>query len=144
MTAAVGRHGVSVLAWVVMPERIHLIVYDEEARPLGPFLQTLKDPVAREVLARWRELDAAILTRLRSKAGSTHFWQAGGGYDRNVVDRKLIEKIRYVRGNPIERGLSPDGVSWKWSSARAYREWPDAIEPPVAFDLVPNHRGELT
>ena len=144
MGTAIERHELAMLAWVVMPEHVHLIVYSEENRPLGAFLQSLKDPFAREVIAQWRPLDAAVLPKLRSKTGSTHFWQPGGGHDRNVVGEELIEKIRYVHQNPITRGLSPDSVSWKWSSAARYRGLPGAVGPTVAAELIPVHRGELT
>ena len=72
-------------------------------------------------------MHAGILSKPRSDTGSMHFWQPGGGYDRNVVGDELIEKIRYVQENPIRRGLSPDSVSWRWSSAAIYRELPGAI-----------------
>ena len=141
---AMTRHDVSLLAWVVMPEHVHLVVYREDDRPLGAFLQTLKDPFARGVLRRWRELDAPVLPRLRDKAGSTHVWQAGGGYDRNVVGNELVEKIRYVHRNPVRRGLVTDSLEWPWSSAAAYRALPESDGPPIAFDLLSSPWGDLT
>ena len=55
------------IAWVVMPEHVHLIVHTEVEAAVTRFLQTLKDRFAREVLARWRKLDAAILPRLKTR-----------------------------------------------------------------------------
>ena len=137
MIAALTIHRVSMLAWVVMPEHIHLIVFPENAGAIPAFLRTLKRPFSRTLLDRWRSVDAPILPQLRDRAGHPHVWQPGGGYDRNVVGTELIEKIRYVHRNPIDRGLSPDSVSWKWSSAATYAGRPDAIGPPIAFDLLP-------
>jgi len=45
--------------------------------------------------------------------------------------------------NPIERGLAKTTVEWKWSSARTYFNPDDLAGPPIAFDLVPDHRGDL-
>ena len=148
LSAAADRHAAAVLAWVVMPEHVHLIVYfaSPDAGPdhVPVFLRSLKQPFARTVLNRWRTLNAPVLRRLHDRSGTARFWQPGGGYDLNVIGEELVEKIRYVHANPIRRGLSPDSVGWCWSSARAYRSRPDAIGPPIAFDLVPNHKGELT
>lgn len=139
-------HRATVLAWVVMPEHVHVIVYFEPADtdPVPAFLRRLKHPFARTVLNRWRTLNATILPRLHDTAGTARFWQPGGGYDRNVVGHEWVEKIRYIHKNPITRGLASDSVSWRWSGAAAYRRFPGAIGPPIAFDLVPTHTGELT
>jgi putative transposase len=126
----------SVLAWVVMPEHVHLVLFPEPAEALSAFLATLKRCFSTEVFARWRELDAGILPKLRDRSGDTHFWQLGGGYDRNVVGDELLEKVRYCHRNPIARGLVARSVDWRWSSARAYESL-DTIGPPIALDLLP-------
>jgi hypothetical protein len=66
-----------------------------------------------------------------------------GGYDRNVLGDELIEKIRYIHRNPVTRRLTDDSFSWRWSSAAAYagRSDPDAL--PIAFELIPQHQGQL-
>ncbi|HEV7301928.1 MAG TPA: transposase [Tepidisphaeraceae bacterium] len=139
--AATLRHEVRLIAWVVMPDHLHLIVCQPSGQPLTPFLQALKRPLAAEVFARWRALNAPILSKLQAPDGRrAHFWQPGGGYDRNVLGVELIEKIAYVHRNPIRRGLTTDSVSWVWSSARAYADQDEPGHPPIAFDLVP--RGD--
>jgi putative transposase len=142
LRTALDRYSVALLAWVVMPEHMHLILFSDSADRVPLAARTTKRLLARDVLERWRALDAPILPRLRDRAGNVHFWQAGGGYDRNVTGAELLEKIRYMHGNPVVRGLAPDSVSWPWSSARAYRGETAAL--PIAFDLLPSHVGELT
>lgn len=72
--------------------------------------------VAKRVLARWRALEAPILERVASRTGP-RFWQAGGGFDRNVRDEdELSREIRYVHENPVERGLVAAADAWPWSS----------------------------
>jgi len=132
LAAARARDGFRLFAWVVMPEHIHLVVWPD-ATPLSKTLAGLKRGFAREVIARWRELDASILTRLEDTRGATRFWQRGGGYDRNIRDDdELREKIRYTHENPVKRGLVAKEFDWPWSSARWYagdRSGPVPIDP---------------
>ena len=113
---------VQLAGWVLMPDHVHLLILPEVDRLTVPqMLSALKRPVARRVLDRWRELDAPILARLADQAGAVHFWQAGGGYDRNIhtVD-EFIEKLHYMHRNPVTRGLVTRAEDWLWSSARWY------------------------
>ena len=159
---------IRLIAWVVMPEHIHLIVQPlpEDAPPvpldpssgercetfdhwkdpvaprtfsgqtsnepgpkakMGPvarMLYDLKRPFARDVLARWRELNAPILKRITDKSGPhhSHFFQPGGGYDHNLrTDTDVNDKIDYIHANPVERGLCRFETDWKWSSIHAYK-----------------------
>jgi putative transposase len=142
LNTSVTKLPIDVLAWVVMPEHVHLVLFPREAGLVTPFLTSLKSTISREVLARWRELDAPILPRLDDGEGY-HFWQLGGGYDRNVVGQELLEKIAYCHRNPITRGLVKTSSEWKWSSARAYERL-ECIGPAITFDLVPPHTKRLT
>jgi putative transposase len=152
---------IQVLAWVVMPEHVHMVLFPEPVEMLSPFLSSLKRSFSTEVLRRWRERSAAILPRLRDLQGDHHFWQLGGGYDRNVVGDELLEKIRYCHSNPISRGLAGRSIDWKWSSARAYvltdrgaKAFHDLgtsrgtqyelMGPTIAFDLLPPVARPLT
>ncbi len=48
------------------------------------------------------------------------FWQRRF-YDFNVwTDRKRAEKLGYMHGNPVKRGLVADPQDWRWSSYRVY------------------------
>ena len=49
-----------------------------------------------------------------------HFWQKRF-YDFNVwSEAKRKEKIRYIHGNPVRRGLVSEPDQWPWSSFRSY------------------------
>ena len=48
------------------------------------------------------------------------FWQARL-YDFHVwTAKKRIEKLRYMRRNPVKRGLVTSPELWRWSSLRHY------------------------
>ena len=115
------ENGFRLIAWVVMPEHVHLLVIPAADGTVSEVLRAIKEPFARSVLTRWRELDAPILSRLVDSRGATRFWLRGGGYDRNIVsDSELIEKIGYIHANPVRRGLVENETAWPWSSARWY------------------------
>jgi putative transposase len=84
-------------------------------------LKSIKQSVARKAKHFLQDHNQAWLERLTVCAGSRRvfrFWQAGPGYDRNIRDEKeLIEKIAYIHGNPVKRGLVQTPEDWPWSSA---------------------------
>jgi putative transposase len=144
LCVAVSRHPVRLLAWVVMPEHVHLVLFPSETEPLEPFLTSLKRPFARRVIARWRALNAPVLKRLQHADGTHRFWQYGGEYDRNVIGPECVEKIRYCHANPITRGLVARSIDWPHSSARAYEQRDDYRGPPIDFDLDPETDADVT
>lgn len=122
-------------AWVIMREHVHLLVLPKLPEVSVPvILRELKEPFAREVLKRWRELDAGILTRLTDERGRARFWLRGGGYDRNILDgHELPVKIRYIHLNPVRRGLVERPEQWPWSSASWYSQARSGL---VSVDLI--------
>ena len=106
------RSGFRLYAWVVMPEHVHLLLQPElNQESVSKILMSLKRRVATRVLGDWREAGRAVPER---------FWQAGGGYDRNIYSGdELAEKIQYIHENPVRRGLVERGEDWVWSSCRA-------------------------
>lgn len=126
------RLSVALYAWVVMPEHVHVLLMPHPPRvTVTGVLGALKRPVAARVLGRWRELNAPILPRLIDPRGHAHFWQRGGGYDRNITTpHELYEKISYIHHNPVRRGLVDRPIDWPWSSAGWY-ERRDGCGVPV-------------
>ncbi len=109
------------MAWVIMPEHFHLLLRPAAEQTAATILRRLKAPFARRVLARWRELDAPVIPRIRARSGQLHFWQVGGGYDRNLVSQaEVLEKINYIHANPVRRGLAATPTEYRWSSAAHY------------------------
>jgi putative transposase len=105
------RMGFKLYACVVMPEHVHLIFRPAPGSTWAAIGASIKTSVARQVVGRWRELDAPILSRLRTERGEIRFWQRGGGFDRNIRDREeLAREIGYTHRNPVRRGLV------KWST----------------------------
>jgi len=111
--------GFRLFAWVIMPDHIHMLLHPDVERAAVPnILRRIKEPSAREILAEWRSRDAGILERITSPRGTTHFWQRGGGFDRNIFSREEFEeKLEYIHSNPVRAELVNGTGAWRWSSA---------------------------
>ena len=121
-------HAFALWAYVVMPEHVHLLVYPKKADySVSMFLYSVKRPVAVAEIAYARRLgpDTSVFKSMSSVSQvaetKLHFWQPGGGYDRNINTKvELWEKIDYTHANAVRRGLCEDPTDWKWSSASQY------------------------
>jgi putative transposase len=119
----------SLFAWVVMPENVHLLLLPRGEFPLDRILGCVKKSVAQRVIARWKALQAPVLSAIARPDGSPRFWQKGGGFDRNVRDKQeFVKEIRYIHRNPVTRGLVERPEDWRWSSARWWMGQPSLVE----------------
>ncbi|MFU8828315.1 MAG: REP-associated tyrosine transposase [Phycisphaerales bacterium] len=126
------EYGFQLFAWVIMPDHVHMLLRPDLDRAAVPdILRRIKEPSAREILAEWRTRNAGVLDRLVSRRGTTHFWQRGGGFDRNIFSRKEFEeKLEYIHSNPVRAKLAKGTGAWRWSSAwecEGYK--PDPVPP---------------
>ncbi len=115
-----------VLCYVIMPEHVHLIILPKKADYNIPwFLKRVKQSVSRKAKTWLRENNPQWCTKLtisrEGKKKELRFWQAGGGYDRNITSKRtLLTMIQYIHNNPVRRGLVSLPTEWKWSSAAWY------------------------
>ena len=118
------RLGFHLYGWVIMPEHVHLLIMPNPPQvTVTRVLHAVKRPFASRVLERWRELEAPILSQITDRRGREHFWQSGGGYDRNIFSaQELYEKLDYLHDNPRRRGLVQHASEWPWSSLRWYEK----------------------
>jgi putative transposase len=104
------QYGFWVTGYVVMPEHVHLLVSEPERATLARALQATKQSVARRLIVH-----------------HPHFWQARC-YDFNVwTAKKRLEKLVYIHGNPVRRGLAEKPEDWEWSSFRHYATGVDGM-----------------
>ncbi len=136
---AIQKHGFELLAFVLMPEHVHLIVraVGTESQ-VSRLLYAIKKPVS-ERYRRWLEVHDPVRYRSLVRtdgSGRTGFrlWLKGPGYDRNVIRPGTARAaIDYVHGNPVRRGLCRHPGEWLWSSWGFYHgergrpevEWPE-------------------
>ena len=108
-----------VVGYVVMPEHVHLLISEPELGNPSLVMQVLKQRSARALLPKRKPRDS----RQRCLFGEEErapFWQVRF-YDFNVwTEKKRVEKLRYMHGNPVKRKLVAEPEDWRWSSARFY------------------------
>jgi len=98
-----------IAAYVIMPEHIQLLTDEPATGTLTSFLQIFKQLTSREL----------------KSANQKQFWQRRY-YDFNVhSSEKRTEKIHYIHGNPVTRGLVSKPEDYRWSSFNHY----DTSEP---------------
>ncbi len=101
-----GRHcraaNVSVWAWVLMPNHVHLILAPSDEDGLRRALSRVHRAYAGHIHARERR--------------TGHFWQ--GRFGCVAMDEgHLAAALRYVALNPVRAGLAGRAEDWRWSSA---------------------------
>lgn len=120
------KHDVQLWAYVIMPEHVHAIVLPQQSEyKVSEILKTIKQGVGQRAIHYLERHNPAWLERLTVRLPSgkieRHFWQPGGGYDRNIVTMEaLMGAVQYIHANPVRRGLVSKPTDWEWSSARWY------------------------
>ncbi|MCH7904516.1 MAG: transposase [Armatimonadetes bacterium] len=107
------KMAVDLYYWVVMLNHVHLIVRPaSEDATIAQYLHLLKRTFAYRQMKFLRACGIEI----------PRFWQAGGGYDRNLYsDEEFSEKTDYIHENPVRAELVLRAEDWRWSSVG----WPE-------------------
>lgn len=122
------QHGSWLLAFVYMPEHVHLLVFPTTpiAR-IERLLFAIKRPFSYRVKQYVGHHDLSLFQQLtvQERPGRRvfRFWQEGPGYDRNLTSKAtVLSVIDYIHNNPVRRGLSVTPGQWRWSGWRYYHE----------------------
>jgi putative transposase len=140
------RYGVCLVAYVIMPEHVHVVLYphargDDQPVPISRLWQAFKQHVGfhgkERLRGLWREygrLWSEPLNQWANGATGNRQIMETRGYDFNV-DRQdtLVQKIDYCHKNPVTRGLVAGAEEWPWSSYRYY-ELDDRSVLPMDWD----------
>jgi putative transposase len=129
------RYGFLLVGYVVMPEHVHLLVGEPKEGTPSTVLQMLKQRVSRKMRKNKRRVSKGQLRLLFSQGGDelARFWQPRF-YDFNVYSaKKKREKLEYMHGNPVKRGLVKNPGAWMWSSFLYYEKGEAGL---VSIDAV--------
>jgi putative transposase len=122
--AACDTEEFQLIAFVFMPEHVHLLVLPDDAKSnVSRLLAKIKQPFSKQIKEVLQSHKSRLLNSLtvRERPGMHcfRFWQEGPGFDRNLHKPQAIEaSIEYIHLNPVRRKLCKRAVDWKWSSAR--------------------------
>ena len=114
------------VAFVYMPEHVHLLVFPTDPQSeVEKLLYAVKRPYSYRIKQLLIQAKSPLLERLtvQERPGKMVFryWQAGPGYDRNLSTPEAVaSSIEYIHLNPVRRGLVVDPLQWRWSSCRFY------------------------
>jgi putative transposase len=125
------RYGFRLVGYVVMPEHVHLLISEPAKVTPSVVLKALKQRVSRDLREnKRRSTDAQLpLPFLSGDAALPRFWQPRF-YDFNVYsERKKREKLEYMHGNPVKRGLVKNPAAWIWSSFLFYEKGERGLVP---------------
>jgi len=112
------KYGFFLVGYVVMPDHVHLLISEPPRATPSVVLKALKQRVARYLRKNKRHVSAAQLppSFMNAGVGLARFWQPRF-CDFNVYSRhKKREKLEYMHGNPVKRGLVKSPDAWMWSS----------------------------
>ncbi len=111
------HYGISLQAYCLMPNHVHLIATPHDANGLSRALQRVHSEYARALHMRLRRTGHLWQARFHSVAmDEKHFWAA----------------MLYVERNPVRAGLVEQAGDWAWSSARAHL----GLTPNPILDMI--------
>lgn len=91
------------LAWVIMPNHVHLLAELAQESHLGP------------VTGSWKSISSHKINAHLGRAGT--LWEREF-YDRYIRDRDHLNRVlNYIDWNPAKAGLCASPGAWRWSSA---------------------------
>jgi REP element-mobilizing transposase RayT len=131
------------LAWVVMPNHVHVLFEPKEGWTVG------------KIVASWKKFTARRICEHLRSAGRNRIGSIGGGDDANreiggprgaiwhreYWDRyirnefHLRQKVEYIHQNPVKAKLSLRAEDWPWSSA-----YPGTANLPIGSTEMPPFR----
>ena len=132
---ALKRYGATLAAYVIMPDRVHLLVYLPSRDVLHKFLKCWRGRSARMMIdILLRQQDADALAVLAAHADSRRQYAAWKEQVRSLpvlTWKKLLAKIEYIHAKPVQRGLVPHPADWPHSSWSFYESETAGLLPIV-------------
>ncbi len=117
---ALDRFSLSVLAWCLMSNHVHLLVDDAKGE-LSKFAHLVSTAYARHFNERWGHVGHVFASRFTSVAVRT--------------DEQLLATMRYIHLNPSRAGVS-EHRNYRWSSYSEYAGVPGLCETSVLLDML--------
>ena len=127
-------------AYVIMLDHIHLLT----SRPstTSEVLRILKGLTARRLIDYLKENNySRSLAKLQHQERDRNYKYSLWQTEKNVLpifsERLFMEKLNYIRHNPLRAGLVERAIDYRWSSARIWQGCPWENEPlQVDKDLI--------
>jgi putative transposase len=117
------KYDADLIAYVLMPNHIHLILFYNSKVDLSGFLRDMKKYTSvkiRELLEE--EGEEKILKSLVYKKYGQKYKVWKDRFDAVVIRHKnvLLTKMNYIHNNPVKNGLVERAEEWKYLSTNYY------------------------
>jgi putative transposase len=123
--------GFALLAYVIMPEHVHLVLVPSDDEKLGAIIGEIKRQSSKRIHQQLIDEQSQLLPRFsvrRNGVSRFAFWQRRC-YDHNCrTPESVWRKVRYCHDNPVKRGLVRDPGRWLWSSYAWYADDIDSLD----------------
>ncbi len=91
------------IAWVIMPNHVHILIRPLDGHPISEIMQTLKSFTSHEC------------NKILQRKGSFWYKEYFDRYIRN--DRHFQATVKYIEENPVKSRLCKNPEDWKFGSA---------------------------
>ncbi|NLT49406.1 MAG: hypothetical protein GXX85_00640 [Ignavibacteria bacterium] len=117
------KYKCSLIAYVLMPNHIHLILFYNDKPEVSGFMRDFKKYTSVKIrqLLQCEEQNGIVEKLKYEKAGQKYkVWQ--DRFDAVIIRHKnvLITKMKYIHNNPVKNGLVEKAEDWNYSSAGFY------------------------
>ena len=119
--------GLNLIAYVIMPDHIHLITSNLEKACLSDIMRDFKRFTSKRISHQLQKDNRSFLLEVlerfanKGKGNTEHkVWQDGFHPEAVYSEMFLKQKMDYVHYNPVRRGLVSRPEDWHYSSARNY------------------------
>ncbi len=100
------RSGIPLLAYSIMPNHFHLVLYPKLGGQLSMFMQWFGTTFTRRLHTKHRTI------------GTGHLYQGRYKAIRVESESYLLQVLLYVERNALAANLVPRAEDWRWSSLR--------------------------
>ena len=126
------KYEADLIAYVLMPNHIHLILFYNNKINVSGFLRDLKKYTSVKIRQQLeKEGKEEILKELVYRRYRQKYKVWKDRFDAVIIRHKnvLLTKIKYIHNNPVKNGLAERAEDWEYSSARYYSAEEEGLLP---------------
>lgn len=117
------KHGILIIAYVIMLDHVHLLVYSE--KEMSEALRLLNGVSARRIIQYLKEncFESSLLKLRGETRGRNHkhsVWQHHPDSLEIFGEGTFRQKVVYIHMNPVRAGLIGNPLEYQFSSARLW------------------------
>ncbi|MBK6750717.1 MAG: transposase [Acidobacteria bacterium] len=117
------KHGILILAYVIMLDHVHLLVYSQ--KEMSDALRLLNGVAARRIIQYLKENGfESSLFKLRGETRERNHkhsvWQHHPDSLEIFGEDTFHQKVEYIHQNPVRAGFVDDPLKYRFSSARLW------------------------